>query len=238
MQSQRQNVETIEYYDEQKHLEVVKQGDFDLYENEFELIKDSINLPEPFMALPILQQQIILLYIDDEFVEPYSNKKTKNNQFISFLAAWPKDSVKSKLFKKISVHDGWSNKGDELFVTKIVPNPEMYPTYLKLKAQSSALWKQYNLKDVSKAMRELVVNGGFKDEELLTQKIVDDALSDERDNHTMANRRLAADIKGMKKPSNVLHINVYKEAGGEQATREVIEATGQKAFGLLPDGVE
>ena len=70
-------------------------------------------------------------------------------------------------------------------------------------------------------MREIVSNDGFKDEELLQRKIIDDALSSERDSFTMQNRRVATEITGMKKPSGMIHINVWEKSGGREATRTV-----------------
>lgn len=227
----------LEDYNEQKHIDVVKKGDFDLYENEFELVKDELGLPITFMQLDMLCQQMVLMFIDNDYIEPYSHKHTKNNAFISFLASWDNDSVKKKLFIAEDIVSGVDKDGNDIYKRMIIPNPENYATYLKLKAQASALWKRNNLKEVSKSMREIVSNDGFKDEELLERKIIDDALSNERDSFTMQNRRVATEITGMKKPSGMLHINVYELKGGKEATREIIEATGQENFNLVPEDV-
>lgn len=237
MQKEREVDVQLENYDEQKHIDVVKRGNFDLYENEFELVKDELGLPITFMQLDMLCQQMILMFIDNDYIEPYSHKHTKNNAFISFLASWDNKSVKEKLFIAQDVVSGVDKDGNDVYKRVIIPNPTNYGTYLKLKTQASALWKRNNLKEVSKSMREIVSNDGFKDEELLERKIIDDALSNERDSFTMQNRRVATEITGMKKPSGMLHINVFELKGGKEATREVIEATGQSSFDLVPEDI-
>jgi hypothetical protein len=228
----------LEDYNEQKHIEVVKEGRFDLYENEFELVKDELGLPVSFMELGMLEQKMILMFIDNDYIEPYSHKHTKNNAFISFLASWDNDNVKGKIFIADEIVKGVDKEGNSIVEQVIIPNPKEHGTYLKLKAQASALWKKYNLKEVSKAMREIVSNDGFKDEELLQRKIIDDALSNERDSFTMQNRRVATEITGMKKPSGMIHINVWEKSGGKEATRTVIEATGQDSYQLIPEDIE
>ena len=97
------------------------------------------------------------------------------------------------------------------------------------------LWKKNNLKEISKSMREIMTNDGYRDDELLEQKIVSDAMSDSRDSFTMQNRRLAVDIKGMKKPQGLQQINVYLKGGGKEANRDIVAVTKNEAYDLIPE---
>ena len=79
-----------------------------------------------------------------------------------------------------------------------------------------------------------MTNSGFKEEELLEQKIMADAMSDTRDSFAMQNRRLAVDIKGLKKPIGLGSFNVYLDGGGRQANNEIVKVGGNKAMELIP----
>ena len=97
------------------------------------------------------------------------------------------------------------------------------------------VWKTNNLKEISKTMREIMTNDGFRDNELLEQKIVSDAMSDNRDSFTIQNRRLAIDIKGMKKPQGLQQINVFLNGGGKEANKEIVEVTKNEVYTLIPE---
>jgi len=238
MDKQR-NVETLEEYNASKHLEAIKKGDFDLYENEYELVKGTLGLPVTFMQLEELEQQMVLLYNDKDFIEEYSGKHTKNNMFITFLACYPNKNVVKSLYMEKEVSAGFDREGKELFTTALVPDPSTYVQRMRLKALATSIWNKANLKEISKAMRELVENDGYKDEELLERRIIDDGLSDERDSFTLQNRKMAMDIKGMKKPSSLQSINVFLDGGGEKANRIIVEESKNDAYDLLPkDEVE
>lgn len=230
-------LQTLEYYDTSKHLDAIKNGDFSLYENEYALIEKDLGLPIQFIQLGELEQQLVMLYIDPDYVEPYSGKKTKNNIFISFLASYSNKNVVASLFTTTEVHAGFSKEGDELFKSVIIPNAQNYHKYLRLKALSTKVWHSSNLKEVAKSMRELVENGGYRDEEVLERKILDDAMSDERDSFTIQNRKMASDIKGMKKPTALMNINLF-ERGGKEMTKVIVDETGNQSYDLIPEDVE
>jgi len=228
------DVETLSDYNVLDHMEAIKSGDFDLYENEYELVKGTLGLPLSFMELDELEQQMILLYNDQDFIEPYSGKKTKNNTFVSFLACYPNKDIVSKLFETIQVEDGHDREGGTLYKNAIIPNSQTHVQRLRLKALASSIWSKSNLKEVAKSMRELVENDGYKDEELLERRIIDDALSSERDSFTLQNRKMSMDMKGMKKPSSLQNINVWIEGGGSKANRVIVEESKNEVYDLMP----
>lgn len=236
MIERKKELETLEYYDTASHLEAIKSGNFEMYENEYELIKDSLGLPVQFMQLGELEQQMVMLYIDPDYVEPHSGKKTKNNIFISFLASYQDENVVASLFKYDYVHAGFDKEGNELKKAIKVPNPHHYHKYLRLKALSTNVWHSSNLKEIAKSMRELVENGGYRDEEVLERKILDDAMSDERDSFTMQNRKIASEIKGMKKPTALMNINLFNK-GGKEMTEIIVAESGNEAYDIIPKEV-
>ena len=238
MQGKEREVETLTEYTVDTHLTAIKDGDFALYENEYELVKHSLGLPLPFMELGEIEQQIALLYIDPDFVEPNSKKHTKNNMFISFLATYKNQDIVKKLFKKVRVEDGHDRNGQTLYKEVIQPDPEYTVQRLRLKTLATSIWSRANLKEVVKGLRDVVENDGYRDEELLERKIIDDALSSERDSYTLQNRKMAMDIKGLKKPSSMQSINVFLDGGGEKANRVIVEASGNQAYDLIPNDVD
>lgn len=231
-------VEPLDEYNEEKHLKTIKTGDIESYENEYHLIKQNLGLPIKFMELPALEQKMVLLFVDNEYIEPESGKHTKNDSFISFLAAYHNKTVIRKIFMERKKVIGYDKEGNEIVEIYTIPNPNEMSLYIKLKTHATMIWKKSNLKEISKSMNEIVTNSGFKDNELLEKKIISDALSNERDSFTMQNRRLSVDILGLKKPMGLQQINVYLEGGGKKANEIIVEQTGNKAFELEPQEVE
>lgn len=228
-------VENLKNYNEKIHLEVAKQGDLERYENEYHLMEQSLNLPAKFIELGKLEQQMVLLFVDKDFIEPISGKHTENNAFISFLASYENKEV----IKKIYIEDykivGYDKDGEPIEEKFIKLNPEHLDLYMKLKKHSAMIWKKYNLKEISKSMREIIANDGFRDTEILEQTVIADALSKERDSFTMQNRRLAIDIKGLKKPKGLQSINVFLKGGGQESTKIVAETSGNNAYDIVPE---
>jgi len=204
-------------------------------ENEYHLIEKTLNLPQKYMELSELEQKMVLLFIDKDFIEPYSGKKTENSAFISFLASYHNKAVIKKLYKTEERTIGYDKQGNEMVEKYKIINPDNLALFLKLKTHATALWKTNNLKEISKTMREIMTNDGFRDNELLEQKIVSDAMSDNRDSFTIQNRRLAIDIKGMKKPQGLQQINVFLNGGGKEANKEIVEVTKNEVYTLIPE---
>jgi hypothetical protein len=217
------------------YLKAIKDNEMDLYENEYHLIEKTLNLPQKYMELSEIEQKMVLLFIDKDFVEPHSGKKTENSGFISFLASYHNQTVVKKLYKMEIRTIGFDKHGNPLTEEyKIIDSSEL-PLYTKLKVHATMLWKTNNLKEISKTMREIMTNDGFRDNELLEQKIVSDAMSDSKDSFTIQNRRLAIDIKGMKKPQGLQQINVFLHGGGKEANKEIVEVTKNSAYDLIPE---
>lgn len=228
------NVVSLADYDEEKHLDVTKRGEIEEYENEYHLMRHSLGLPTQFMELSVLEQRMVLLFVDKDYIEPNSRKHTENNSFISFLAAFEKKEVVEKIYmvnQKVTGHDKF---GNQLIEEIIMVNPTYMSLYMKLKTHATMIWKNANLKEIAKSMREIITNNGYRDEELLEQRILSDSLSTERDSFTMQNRRVAVEIKGMKKPVSLQQINVYLDAGGNKANEEIVKTTNNDVYDLIP----
>ena len=231
MQKQR-DVETLKNFDTLDYVEHVKSGSLELYENEFSLMQEAIDLPPAFMRLDEQQQQMILLYLEPDFIEPYSLKSTKDDVFASFLVTYKNKNVLKKIFIKTEVNAGVDPNGNTLTREVTTINPDNMAEYLKLKAYAKSIWKRNNLKELIKTMREIMTNDGFKDEEMLERTIIDDALAKDKTSYTMRNRALAVKIKGMEKSNALQQINVYVEGGGKQLNKTIIESSGNDNYGL------
>ncbi len=231
MQKARE-VEKLQNVNTQTYIDSMRENSVELFENEYALLGEDIGLPPAFMQLDMNLQQMLLLYIDDEYIEPNSMKPTKDSAFISFLATYPNQEVVKKIFKMIEVAVGTDQNGEAIVKELKVINDEEMPLYLKLKAMASGTWKRYNLKELVKSMREIVSNDGFKDEELIERQIVDDALSKDKSNYTARMRALAVKVKGMEKTNALQQINVYVEGGGKQLNKTIIESSGNDNYEL------
>ncbi len=222
-------------HNEVDYLETIKNNDIDLYENEYHLIEQTLNLPQKYMELSEIEQKMVLLFIDKDFIEPHSGKKTENSGLISFLASYHNQAVVKKLYKTETRTLGFDKQGNELTEEYKIVNPDELTLFLKIKQHATMLWKTNNLKEISKSMREIMTNDGFRDDELLEQKIISDAMSDSRDSFTIQNRRIAVDIKGMKKPQGLQKINVFFDGGGKEANKEIVQTTKNVVYDLIPE---
>ena len=222
-------------HSEVDYLKTIQNNEIDLYENEYHLIEKSLNLPQKCMELSEIEQRMVLLFIDKDFIEPNSGKKTENNAFVSFLASYHNQSIVKKLYKTENKLLGFDKQGNELIEQYKILDSEQLPLYTKLLKHKATLWKRNNLKEISKTMREIMTNDGFRDDELLEQKIISDAMSDTRDSFTLRNRSLAVEIKGMKKPKGLQQINVFLNGGGKEANKEVVEFTKNVVYDLVPE---
>ena len=126
-------------HNEADYLKTIQNNEIDLYENEYHLIEKSLNLPQKYMELSVIEQKMVLLFIDKDFIEPCSEKKTENNAFISFLSSYHNQSVVKKIFKTEQKHVGFDKNGYKLYEDNIIVDPEHLPLFLKL-----MLWRGAN----------------------------------------------------------------------------------------------
>ncbi len=222
-------VEWYEQVDEKAYVEYAREGKLDLIENEISLIEESLSLPSAFMSLDEQCQQILLLYLDEGLVEPYSGQPTHNNKFASFLMTYPNKRLLSEIFVKTIERDINDDPYEVINVS-----PEKYSEYLKLKAFATSLWKQNALHQVVRPMRDVLKYDGFKAEEMLENAILDDALSNDKSNYTLRNRSMAIKIKGMEKQNSLQLFNVYLDKGGEQLNKRISQSSGNNAVDLIP----
>ena len=104
--------------------------------------------------------------------------------------------------------------------------------YLKLKAQASSVMKKYLPKELIRTLREIVTNSGMKDEELLANAILDDALSNDKSSYTARMRALAVKVTGLEKQTSLSQINVYVDGGGSKLNETIIESSGNDNYDL------
>ncbi len=204
------------------------------YENEAWVMEREMGLPESYMRLGEVEQRMLMLYMED-VREPMTGESTYGKVFTSWLYANRTEGgirIPTDLFiKEIdTVID--SKTGELVEVEKTVPNPDKMNLYLRLKARAFATWRQNNMHELVKPMREIFKNAGLKDEQLLEQAIVDDALSADKSNYTARMRSLAVKVKGMEKNNTLQMVNVYVEGGGDKLNRTIIEETGNDTYDL------
>lgn len=216
-----------------EYKELVVYGGGESLENEMFLVESEMGLPKAYMLLEDCAKQVLMGYLESDLEEPYSGLKTKGNIFASYLMAYPNKKVLKSLFVETLVETGAYDKdGDPIQKVVKKVNPERFEVYTRLKQQSGAYWRKNNLKDLVRPMRDIIQQGGFKDEDILERAIIDDALSEDKSQFTARMRSLAVKVKGMEKTNSIQQINVYVEGGGKQLNNTIIEASGNDAYDL------
>jgi len=226
-------VERLEEIDFGEAMEIIKSGDREKYENEFLLLKVESGLPTQFVALDEKVQQMALLFIDKEFEEENSGERTYGNAYISYIATLEDKSVLKKVYQRVWVDTPqYGSDGMPIQKEVIRLNPEYMNVYLKLKAQASSVMKKYLPKELIRTLREIVTNSGMKDEELLANAILDDALSNDKSSYTARMRALAVKVTGLEKQTSLSQINVYVDGGGSKLNETIIESSGNDNYDL------
>jgi len=204
------------------------------YENEAWVVEREMGFPESYMRLGEVEQRMMMMYMED-VREPMTGESTYGKVFTSWLYANRQEGgirIPTDLFIKVMDTAVDSKTGELVEVEKTVPNPDRMNLYLRLKARAFATWRQNNMHELVKPMREIFKNAGMKDEQILEQAIVDDALADDKSNYTARMRSLAVKVKGMEKNNALQMVNVYVEGGGNKLNRTIIEETGNDTYDL------
>ena len=216
-----------------EYKEMLIYGESESYENEMFLVESEMGLPKTYLLLEDCAKQVLMGYLEAGLEEPYSGLATKGNIFASYLLSYPNKKVVKEMFMEVLVDTGQFDKEGNS-IQKVIKkvNPEKFAVYTRLKQQSGAFWRRNNLKDLVKPMRDIIQQGGFKDEEVLERAIIDDALSEDKSQFTARMRSLAVKVKGMEKTNTLQQINVYVDGGGKQLNDTIIEASGNDAYSL------
>jgi hypothetical protein len=202
------------------------------FENEVYLMEQEMGLPVAYMGLEDVAQKMLMYYIEPNVLEPNSREETQGNILASFMMAYPNKKIFEDLFITERQESGVDGSGNSVFEWVTYKNPEKANTLLRIRQMAGAYFRKNRLKELVKPMKDIMLQGGFKDEEILEQEIMNDALAKDKSNYTARMRSLAVKVKGMEKKNSLQQINVYVEGGGKELNRTIIEASGNDSYDL------
>jgi len=222
-------VEPLKDLDEDVYFTALKEGKLEYYENEIALSKGALQIPPEIVELPIKAQEMLSFYLDKDYENKITYKKTYNNIIESYIACLENQDFLEDVFLAEKVYDEY---GKPISI-KITPNPDKKHIYLRLKQHAISFWNEHNLQSVVPIFKKLML-GGVKQEDMLKDAIVDDALYHEDIAYKMRNRTLATKILGMDKPKQQSGQNVWLIGGGKDFGKHLAGFTGVKTFDITP----
>ena len=211
-------VEPLKDIDEKTYFDAIKNGTIEQYENEIALSEGALSIPKEILELPIKAQYVLAFYNDKEFINKETGKNTYQNVVESYIAASEDSSVVKKAFKKNE--DG-----------VMVPDPENKHIYMKVKQHALSFWNNNNLSQIVDIFKKLMY-GGRRQEELLKDAIIDDALFNDDVDIRLKSRNQAIKILGMDKNVQSIGQDVWLKGGGKEFGKHLSQYLNNDGYDL------
>lgn len=210
-------VEPLKDIDESIYMNAIKDKTIEQYENEIALSEGALSIPKEILELPPKAQYVLAFYNDKDFVNKETGKNTYQDIVESYIAATEDSSFVSKAFKE---QDGM-----------IVPDAENKQIYMKIKQRAISFWNNNSLSQLVEVFKKLMY-GGRKQEEILKDAIIDDALYHDDINIKIKSRNQAIKILGMDKNVQVLGQDVWLKGGGREFGKHLSGYLGDNSYDL------
>lgn len=224
--NKERQVEPLKDLDERSYMMALKEKELEQYENEIVLSEGALAIPKEIMELPIRAQYLLSFYHDKDYVNPETGKNTYNNIVESYIATIEDSSFVKKAFVEQEFADAKGN-----VVVKIVPNPENKHIYMRVKQHAISYWNNHNLSQHVDIFKKLML-GGRKQEDMLKDAIVEDALYHEDANFKMRSRNQAIKVLGMDKNIQVTGQDVWLKGGGKEFGKHLSSYLGSNSYDL------
>lgn len=222
-------VEPLKDIDEEVYFQALKEKNLDTYENEIALANGSLSIPKEILELPIQAQTVLSFYNDRNFLNKETGKPTYNDIIESYIASLDDTSWIEDIFDKIPVYD---KDGNEKGYTTIVKSEEKQK-YMLLKTKAISYWNNHNLNQMVDIFKTLML-GGRKQEDMLKDAIVSDALYHPDDNYRLKSRGQAIKVMGMDKNVQMQGMDVWQKGGGKEFGIHMAKALGIPSADLTP----
>lgn len=210
-------VEPLKDIDESIYINAIKDKTIEQYENEIALSEGALSIPKEILELPPKAQYVLAFYNDKDFVNKETGKNTYQDIVESYIAATEDTSYVAKAFKE---QDG-----------VIVPNAENKQIYMKVKQRAISFWNNNQLSQLVEVFKKLMY-GGRKQEEILKDAIIDDALYHEDINIKIKSRNQAIKILGMDKNVQTMGQDVWLKGGGREFGKHLSGYLGNDSYDL------
>ena len=210
-------VEPLKDIDESIYINAIKDKTIEQYENEISLSEGALSIPKEILELPPKAQYVLAFYNDKDFVNKETGKNTYQNIVESYIAATEDTSYVAKAFKEV---DG-----------AIVPDAENKQIYMKIKQRAISFWNNNQLSQLVEVFKKLMY-GGRKQEEILKDAIIDDALYHDDINIKIKSRNQAIKILGMDKNVQTMGQDVWLKGGGREFGKHLSGYLGNESYDL------
>lgn len=219
-------VEPLKDIDENTYFHAIKNKELEQYENELVLSEGVISIPKEITELPIRAQYMLAFYNDRDYVNAETGKKTYQNIVESYIATLEDSSFVAKAFIKQKQEDAKGN-----IQVSIIPNPENKQIYMRVKQHAISFWNNNNLSQVVDIFKKLL-HGGRKQEDVLKDAILDDALYHEDLKFKTSSRNQAIKVLGLDKNVQVMGQDVWLKGGGKEFGQHLSKYLGQDSYDL------
>lgn len=223
--NKEREVEPLRDFNEETYKQALKDGNLNEYENEIEMTYEVLNIPNEIMELPKQAQSMLYFYCDRQFRNPETGNKTYNDLFESYIASLEDKSIIENVYKVETVYDENNQPIDE----KVVVDPKALVTYNRLKTKAMSLWREFNIEPIVPIFKKTML-GGRKQEDMLKEDILDDALFSNDVKLKVKSRDQAIKILGMDKNVQMQQANIWKLSGGKELGKKIAETTGVKSY--------
>lgn len=212
--NKERQLEPLKDLDEREYFEVLKNKKVDEYENEIALSKSSLSIPNEIMELPIQAQYMLSFYNDKEWKNKVSGKKTYNDIVECYIASLKDDEWLRDLYEDIVDKVSFDKDGKKQTTYKKGIVAEQKGKYMLLKQKAISYWNENNLQQVVPIFKKLML-GGIKQEDMLKDEILENALHHQDENIKLKYVKHAIDVTGIGKNQVVLGQDVWLKGGGK-----------------------
>ena len=219
-------VEPLKDFDESVYRLAVKDMTLEQYENEIALSEGTLSIPEEITQLPMRAQYMLAFYNDRDFVNEETGKKTYQDIVESYIATLEDSSFVAQAFLEQEFNDGKGN----VFIKK-VPNPANKQIYMRIKQHAISFWNNNNLSQLVDIFKKLLY-GGRRQEEVLKDAILDDALYHDDLKFKISSRNQAIKVMGMDKNVQTLGQDVWLKGGGKEFGKHLASYLGNDGYDL------
>lgn len=200
----------LEHIDESDVKDIILKNELTLLENELSLLDEKklgFNLDE----LNESDVSFVFNFVDKDTVNPYTEKKTKNDLLNSYIMTFDNyESISKSIWEITYVNNGTDDKPK--FDKKITIKD--FPLYRKWKIRASKYWADKKLDDYVVNMKTLF-EGKVERSEILKEAIFNDAIDENvSEKVKLDSRKQMIDILGLKKERANNSINIFHQGGG------------------------
>ena len=186
-------------------------------------------MPDRIGELPEKAQYMIYYFLTPGIMNDYALKETKGDLLLSYIMTfeeWKKISDSIWYLEDINV----GTMDNPIFKQQSKKrNPILYA---KWNMRATNYWSEHALDSHLESFRT-ILSGNISREEELKDAIWQDAMFSQDPKEKMDNRKLYADISGMKRNTANSVFNVYRSGGGKELAKEISDFTGNDKYDII-----